>query len=220
MNAEKTQIVNGSPTVEKEIPSAIPIWAASAIWLLSAFFLPMYKLPVIIITALCSAAAAVITKKFLPKETKTIQLPFTSGNERLDNAVKQLDEAQTKLTANASAIIERYPETGRTMNETAATLAFIRSELIKDGGSIKKLRRFFDYYLPTELKLADKYVEMVNTKKSGENSMNTFLSTEKALAQLNSAFKKQYDALFEDDSLDAETDLDVLETMLNQDNLK
>ncbi len=220
MNNTVTQTVKGGRTVEKEIPSAIPFWTASAVWILCAFALPMYKLSMIVLTALISAAAAIVTKKILPKETKLVELPFESGDEKLDSSVRQLDEAQQKLVSIASEIGNRCPETGKTLNETAATLAFIRSELIKDNGSVKKLRRFFDYYLPTELKLAEKYREMVFAKKSGEYSMNTFLSSEKALQQLNSAFKKQYDALFEDDSLDVETDIAVLDTMLKQDKLE
>lgn len=215
-NAQNTVTVT---RVTHKRPSAVPIWSAAAIWFAAAFTAPVSKLSVILLIALISFLTAFTARRFAHGETETIELPFSSGDERLDGAVAALDNAQEKLTANAAEIINVYPETGRTLNETAATLAFIRSELIKDGDSVKRLRRLFDYYLPTELKLAGKYVEMAHTKKAGENSMNTFLSIEKALAQLNTAFKKQYDALFQDDFLDAETDLSVLETMLKQDNL-
>lgn len=220
MNEKNIPIKETGRTILKVIPSAIPIWTASAVWITGALLLPMYKLPVLIVTALISAAAGLIVKKVLPKETRTIELPFRSGDERVDHAINSLDEAQKRLTENAALIIRDYPETGRTLNETASTLSCIREELVKDSGCLKKLRRFFDYYLPTQLKLADKYVEMINTKKAGEYSMNTFLSAEKALVQLNASFRKQYDALFEDDSLDVETDIAVLDTMLKQDNLK
>lgn len=209
-----------SGKIEQIIPSAIPLWAAGAIWILSALVLPMYKLSVILVTALISTAVALILKKTLPKETRTIEVPFTSGNEKLDNAIISLDTAAKRLRDIAAEISADSPQASETVNETASTLGYIRAELLKEPDNIKKLRRFFDFYLPTQIKLAEKYREMVSTKKTGENSMNTFLSAEKALAELNSAFKKQYDALFEDDSLDVESDIAVLDTMLKQDNLK
>ena len=137
-----------SGKIEQIIPSAIPLWAAGAIWILSALVLPMYKLSVILVTALISTAVALILKKTLPKETRTIEVPFTSGNEKLDNAIISLDTAAKRLRDIAAEISADSPQASETVNETASTLGYIRAELLKEPDNIKKLRRFFDFFRP------------------------------------------------------------------------
>ena len=52
----------------KEVPvkSALPIWAAAAVWLLAALILPMYTPLHLVIAAALSAGAALLVKKIVP----------------------------------------------------------------------------------------------------------------------------------------------------------
>lgn len=219
MKSKSSQVSPDGRFITKEIASALPLWIAAAVWIFAALVFPLYKLSVLILTLVLSVAAWFIARKLMPKETVTEEIPFTSGDAKADDAIKTLNEAMELLTADSRSLEDKDLETVMLLDETIRTLKKIRDEIVNDPPVTKKLRRFFDYYLPTELKISSKYVQILHTGKPGENTAATVKATSDALQRLNTAFKKQYDALFSDDSVDAEADLSVLDTMLKQDNL-
>ena len=133
----------------REVPvrSALPLWAAAAVWILAALFLPMYSLWHLLLIAAASAAAAFLCARLLPKETRLV-------------------------------------------------------------------------YLPTTRKLSAKYAELCAQNAPGENITGTAAAIEEALAQINTSFHRQFDALYADDALDISTDITVLDTLLARDGLK
>ena len=69
------------------------------------------------------------------------------------------------------------------------------------------------------MKISEKYVYLISQRSKGENVTEGIRSIEKALEQIEIAFEKQHDALFEGEALDLSTDVSVLETLLQQDSL-
>ncbi len=81
------------------------------------------------------------------------------------------------------------------------------------------IRRFMSYYLPTTLKLLERYREFHEQPLQGENITVAKTEIEGMLDDINRAFEKMFDRLFEEEALDVSTDISVLSTMLAQEGL-
>lgn len=81
------------------------------------------------------------------------------------------------------------------------------------------IRKFMSYYLPTTLKLVQTYYEFSEQPVQGENITTAKKEIEEMLDNINQAFEKMFDKLFEDDALDISTDISVLSMMLAQEGL-
>ena len=81
------------------------------------------------------------------------------------------------------------------------------------------IRKFMDYYLPTTLKLVEHYYEFSSQPVQGENITTAKREIEEMLDDINGAFEKMFDKLFEEEALDISTDISVLSAMLTQEGL-
>lgn len=81
------------------------------------------------------------------------------------------------------------------------------------------IRKFMNYYLPTTLKLVEAYYEFSIQPVRGENITAAQKEIEEMLDQINQAFEKMYDKLFQNSAMDISTDISVLSTMLAQEGL-
>lgn len=211
---------DGKKYKQIEMRSALPIWAAAGVWLIAALILPMYNILHLAGIGLVSLGAALLVKKILPKETKLVEIPVNTGNHDLDETVKSISAALSDLKSAAERIASAKPETARRLRDIAKTIEKIRDALITSPDDLPKVRRFLNYYLPTTQKLADKYAYLTAQDANSTNIQETSRAIENALAQVDTSFAHQLDALFADDALDVSTDISVLETLLARDNLK
>lgn len=223
MNEEKKAvIIEKDGKKYKQVPrkSALPIWAAAAVWLIAALFLPMYTLLHLLLIALASAGAGLLVAKILPKETKLVEIPFYTGNHDLDETVKTINAALSDLSAASDRIETLRPDTAQQLKSITKTAEKIRDAIIASPSDLQKIRRFLNYYLPTTKKLADKYAHLTAQEADSPNIKEASQAIENALAQIDTSFARQLDALFADDALDVSTDITVLETLLARDDLK
>ncbi|MCI9449735.1 MAG: hypothetical protein HFE30_05730 [Clostridiales bacterium] len=79
------------------------------------------------------------------------------------------------------------------------------------------IRTFMNYYLPTTLKLLTSYAKIERVGVAGDNMKKSKQSIEETLDMLVYAFEREVDMLFESESIDISTDIDVLEAMLRRD---
>lgn len=199
---------------EVEVKSALPLWAAAAVWVLAALVVPMYRLWQILLVAAVSAAAALAVKKLLPKETKRVAV--ASDNPALDRMLDALDDAAVRIRADRAEVIAVRPEPAANMGEIAELTDRIRDALEASPEDVSRLVRFVNYYLPTTVKLTGKYVLAIRHGADGTNTAETCAAVESALVQIRDAFRRQLDAMFADDALDVTTDVTVLEEMLKR----
>lgn len=82
-----------------------------------------------------------------------------------------------------------------------------------------QMQKFMDYYLPTTLKLVVSYAEFDKVAIQGENIQEAKREILKTLDTINTAFEKVLNDLFQEDTLDAATDAQVLQIMLAQEGL-
>lgn len=205
----------------KEVPvrSAIPIWVAAAVWLIAACLVPMTSLLWILLVAICAAAAAILTRRFLPKETRLVEIPFYSGSDDLDTTVREIGRALDAIFAACDKFSEQQPTIAAQFRDIATIIKKIRDAVIAQPEDLSKIRRFLNYYLPLTVKLAEKYALLRVQGGSGSNASEALHSIENVLPQIDASFHHQLDAMYADDALDISTDITVLETMLSRDNL-
>lgn len=199
---------------KKHIKSAMPIYCSAAIWLVMGLILPIYKLWAILLTLAISAAAAILLKKAFPGRDIEIEKKAASGNADVDRQIedgratlKRLHEANDAIPdEKISACIERMEKAG----------AAIFDALEKDVSKANQVRRFMNYYLPTADKLLTHYRELSGVTR-GENVTAALDSIDNSMEMIAVAFEKQLDALYKDSVLDIETDIEVMETMIQAD---
>ena len=176
MRKENTPVIiekDGKKYKQLEMGSALPIWAAAAVWLLAALILPMYNPLHLLIVAGISVGAALLVKKVVPKETKLVEIPVNTGNRDLDETVRSINEAAAALTAVTRRIAAAKPETARRLENIVKTAEKIRDALIASPDDLPKVRRFLNYYLPTTQKLADKYALLAEQETDSQNIRET-----------------------------------------------
>lgn len=223
MNNKATEtIIEKDGKKYKEVPvrSALPIWAAAAVWPVAALILPMYNPLHLLLVAGLSAGAALLVKKITPKETKLVEIPFYTGNHDLDETVRTINNTVANLSAAGKRIAGVKPDTAARLENITKTIGKIRDAVIASPDDLQKIRRFLNYYLPVTEKLANKYTLLTEQGADSPNIRETSTSIENALAQVDASFLRQLDALFADDALDISTDITVLETLLARDDLK
>ena len=76
------------------------------------------------------------------------------------------------------------------LNEINSTIAKIITTIEKNPEKVKKLKNFFDYYLPVTVKLVDRYDEIENQKINSEEEKTFNTTTEKTIKEINGVFKQ------------------------------
>jgi len=83
-----------------------------------------------------------------------------------------------------------------------------------------RIRMFVNYYLPTTLKLLESYSRIERVGVAGQNMQEAKDNIEKILDMLTAGFQQQFDQLFQSESLDITSDIEVLEQMMKKDGLR
>lgn len=105
------------------------------------------------------------------------------------------------------------------INEIMRITDKITQDAIEDPSDIPQIRKFFRYYLPTTIKLLNSYDRMSSQEIEGENISKSMKSITEMLDVAIAAYKKRLDSLFENQALDIETDIDVMNQMLEREGL-
>ena len=99
------------------------------------------------------------------------------------------------------------------------TTAKIFRAVEEDPAKLPQIRRFMSYYLPTTQKLLRSYATLEKQGIKGENITSTKESIERILDTLEAGFEQQLDQLFSSDAIDIASDINVLESLMQQDGL-
>ncbi len=148
-------------------------------------------------------------------------------------------ERQRRMDDPSTAPIEIFREEGRaTIRKIQAANKAIPSEEISQ--KLEKLenttqriftyveqhpeklpdtRKFLNYYLPTTLKLVEKYRQYEEMDVRLENVVQAKADIAGTLDTIDLAFNNLLASLYREDTLDVVTDIEVLETMLEQEGL-
>ncbi len=201
--------------------SAVPLYAAAAVWVLYALLFPLYRVAHFVIVAAASGVVYLIAKSLckdiveeVPEEPPQ---PETTGNAELDKmiadgklAIGEMKRLNDSIEdAAISAKIDRLEEI------SGKIFAQVKAEPKK----LPQIRKFMNYYLPTTLKLLNAYDRMSTQGVKGENISGTMQRVETMMDTIVQAFEKLLDSLFGAEALDISTDITVLDNMMAREGL-
>lgn len=211
--------------------AAAPIYVFVLAWLVCALIFPMYTMFGLAASFIISAAACAVSAALLPRLIKAPE-PEPEPEPKKKPAPKKPEKP---LDPEVAAVVEEghtaIKEMGRLygsiqstevrerINELMRISDKIIQDAIDDPNDVPDIRKFLDYYLPTTIKLLHAYDRMSGQGIEGENLSKSMQSIEEMLDTAVDAFKKQLDSLFEDQALDIETDISVMNRMLEREGL-
>ncbi len=210
-------------TVKK---SVAPIYAAAGTWLFYCLFFPLYALWHFIVVIALASAAFITAKKIFPD--KVIEVEETAKPEKREPD-KELDPEVAAIVAEGRLAMAEMDRLKKSISnndvKSKITQIMILSDKIvrnaeKDKTDIPRIKKFLSYYLPTTIKLLNSYDRMDEQGIRGENIGGSMRRIEDILDTIIEAYEKQLDALFADEALDIETDIEVLDGMLKREGLK
>lgn len=204
---------------KKKIKSAIPIYGAAAVWLLMGLICPrlLLKMGGLALAAALSLLAYFCLSRVFKGRTAEVRMSAHSGDKSVDSLIEEGRDRLDSLKAAGAAL--RDEKLVRPIERMVNAGEGVLNALEKDVSQAQAVRRFMNYYLPTADKLTASYRMMLETEGAGENIDRAMRSIENSLGMIADAFEKQLDNLFKNHTLDIETDIEVLETMMAADGL-
>ncbi len=209
-----------------------PIYVFVLAWLICSLIFKMYTMGGLIASFVISAACCAASTYLIPRLSKARSVEPEPEPEpkkpEPKKPEKQLDpEVAAVVDEGHMAIREmgrlygsiQSSEVRSRINELMRISDKIIQDAIDDPSDVPEIRKFLDYYLPTTIKLLNAYDRMSGQGIEGENLSKSMHSIEEMLDTAVEAFKKQLDSLFEDQALDIETDISVMNRMLEREGL-
>jgi uncharacterized membrane protein YccC len=151
------------------------------------------------------------------EKRKAEQAKATTGDAEVDSLILRGQQLLEQIRSENDRLPE--PEISEQIDTIESIANQIFKAVIDQPKKAAQIRRFMDYYLPTTLKMLVAFRRMEEGNVTGENADNARQRIRSSLDMVIEAFQKQLARLYEDDTLDITTDMDVLETMLKQDGL-
>lgn len=211
--------------------SPAPIYSFAVAWVILSIILPLYRLWALICTcALCAGAAYLVGKREAQKEAardaerrKAAEEearrnpPKKSYGPKIDPIVQEGETAMREMDRLYASI--RDPAVRSKIARIKDITGKIVQDAIDDPSDVPQIKKFMSYYLPTTIKLLNTYDRMGQQGIEGDNITKTMGSINEMLDTAIQAYEKRLDALFADQSLDIETDISVMNTMLEREGL-
>ena len=113
----------------------------------------------------------------------------------------------------------RDPEMQQKALRLRGLVSSIFDAVREDPSKRSRIGTFLNYYFPQTLKLMNNYADFETKEFQGENISKARERIEGATDLLISAYQKQLDSLYLSTTMDVDSDVDVLETMLKRDGL-
>ncbi len=212
-------------------------------WLVLSFFFPMYELYGILFAFGFALLAAFLFGRATARRSSKAKSDNTQETRKtVDTAVRKIGEQNSKIKPEKKSygpevdpVLEegnkalsemgrlymsiKDPEIRVKINEIMRVTDKIVQDAIADPSDIPKIRKFMNYYLPTTIKLLNAYDRMSSQGIEGENIDKSMQSINEMLDAAIAAYKKQLDSLFANQALDIETDIAVMNAMLDREGL-
>lgn len=213
-----------------------PIYAFGITWLILSGLFPLYELWGLLVTvSVCSAVSILIGRYWGRKEQKAEEKAQAEAAKKAEEARKAAKPKKKSYGPEIDAILEESdkalremgriymsiddPELRAKINELMRITDKIAQDAIADPSDVPQIKKFFNYYMPTTIKLLNTYDRMRAQGIEGENLDKSMRSINEMLDAAIVAFKKRLDSLFENQALDIETDIEVMNKMLAREGL-
>ena len=210
---------------EKTVPSAASYYICAVTAIIWSLALPLYRTFDYIAFGLVLVLFFLISWTIWPKK-KQVKLK----EEKLkEEKIKPTGDPDIdKMISDKNYAISEMKRLDENIKDEKISAQIVHLEevtdkivayVVREPGKKKQVRRFFNYYLPTTLKLLDAYDRMDDTGISGINIDGTMGKIETMMDTAVSAFDKQLDSLYSDVALDISTDITVMENLMKSEGL-
>jgi hypothetical protein len=227
---------NESKVIEVNKKSAMPILSFGVSFALLAMVTRLNNpTKLVLIAALSFVVYQIVKSKFPPKKielcmeeedepeaVKEEPVNPDTKNPELKLINERIDLYFIEIKLLSDSIDDEFISAELTeMEETLKKIQVQVNDETKANLSrrIDQVNDFFDYYMPTTIKILNSYRKIESQHLTGDNATETKKRVEETLPIIKRAFNKELDNLFSDEMIDITTDIDVLESLLSKDGL-
>ena len=134
-------------------------------------------------------------------------------------APKEADEGYSGILRNIRRANDEIadPVLSAKIDRLEEITAQIFKAVEEDPKKRSRIDTFMNYYLPTTQKLLDSYAKFESTGVEGENLRQAKERIQTTMDSIITGFEHQLDQLYQADVMDVDSDIRVMETMLNRD---
>jgi len=241
---QNIKLENKSVKIEKK--SAVPIISVGITWIIFSVVFNIHTFTQFLaVSVLSFVVYQIMKKKFPPKKVEIVtgvEKPAVKDKpEEKINADKSVLTPEERELKDLNERIDLYFIEMRLLNDSIDD-EFISNELVEIEKILKKIQfqlnddaqnkrlapnsqsrrndqlaQFFDYYMPTTIKILNSYRRIESQNLIGDNALETKKRVEESLPFVRKSFEKELDNMFSDEMLDITTDIDVLEAMMSKD---
>lgn len=227
-----------------------PLYIVAALWIAWSLIFPLSNAAHFVSLSIASLGAFWVSKVLWPKEIeyeeeeeekkkpeaekKTAETAEPKKEEKpvRDDVKKRPrtgDEAIDKLLDEEEKAISEMKRLDEAIEDEKVSAQIVHLEevttkivncVVETPSKKKQVRKFFNYYLPTVLKLLNAYDRMDETGISGVNIDGTKGKVEEMMDTALASFDKQLDALYADEALDISSEIKVMENMFAAEGVK
>ncbi len=199
--------------------SALPVYIAAGVFAVYALVAPLYTMWHFLVAALVTAAAWLAADKLIKPTVEYVPEPEEPAQPRTpaDEIMAQAAVARREMDRLAASIGDGP------VRAKIARLADLSDAIARDAGDdpadIPQIQKFQSYFLPSTIRLLNAYDRMASLGAEGDNITS---SKERILQMLDTeaeAFQKQLDALYKNDAMDLDADIQVMENLLTREGL-
>lgn len=166
-------------------------------------------LPSLIIGGLAFGAGELVMSGIKPKET------LRETNLSLYKKIEKAKKENKEIIALIPKVENEYTKTN--LKEISENINKIILVVEKEPNKEKRLKNFFDYYLPILIKIVNKYDEIENQRLVSKDGKQFLEKANKMIDDTNKAFKMILSSLYQKDIMDADAEMKVYEMMLKAD---
>ena len=230
---------NERKMIKVEKQSAMPIISFGLCFVLLSIITRMRNpTTLVLVFALSFVVYQIVKSKFPPKSieicmedeeepaAETVSEEIIKANNAKNPELREINSRITMYEVEIMMFKKFISDefiTGE-LNEIESLLKKIQAQINDENKpnlskKIEQVSDFFDYYMPTTIKILNSYRKIEEQNLTGENAAATKKRVEETLPLIRKAFAKELDNMFSDEMLDITTDIDVLEAMLSKDGL-
>ncbi|MCR5825578.1 MAG: 5-bromo-4-chloroindolyl phosphate hydrolysis family protein [Oscillospiraceae bacterium] len=147
-------------------------------------------------------------QRYLEERTKEENLTPKEANEGYSGALRAIRAANDRIPD---------PVFSEKLDRMEVVAGKIFREVEAHPEKQKQASTFFNYYLPTTLKLLGTYTDFEDAGIEGENLRQAKARIESIMDNLLENFEKQLDELYRSEAMDVDADIRVMESMLDRD---
>ena len=147
-----------------------------------------------------------------------------SGNPKIKGFVKPFGQVLDDAKKDVKHISEysrkiKDKEIKASLNSIVTTTNKIIDTVKENPKKAEKIDSFFEYYLPTVEKIAERYEEISSKNITSKEGTKFMESAKEMLKEADGAFDKILSSLYKTEIIDADADMKVFNTMLGSDGM-